>query len=426
MRVALYCRVSREEQVRNGLSLGVQIDRLRQWAAEKRATVVGEYIDAGVSGKLPYKKRPALSRFIQDIQSGLKVDSLVFIKLDRFYRNVKLYYQVVGIMEQYDVSWIATEENYDTATTDGRFKTNIMLAVAEQEADRVSDRIKFVFEDKKSRGEPTSGKIPYGYKVVDKHLVPDEETAPIAQEIFQKYLDLRSIADTIRWLWDSHGISRCPSGMRQLLSNKLYLGSDNHPALIDRETFQRAQELLASRANRHSPSGKTYLFGGLIYCRDCGKRMKAYQPAQYEYYICRYHADYGSYKCINKVSTRQDKLEEYLLDNLVDEMVKYNATIEINDNPPKDKDRIRRKMEKLKDLYLDDLIDKQIYERDYTALQNELYEPEIASRTVDIGSLQDTIKLYRSLSKESQKAVWGRILKRIEIDHDGNIFLIPN
>ena len=170
MRVALYCRVSSEEQVRNGLSLGVQIDRLRQWAAEKRATVVREYIDAGVSGKLPYKKRPALSRFIQDIQSGLKVDSLVFIKLDRFHRNVKLYYQVVGIMEQYDVSWIATEENYDTATTDGRFKTNIMLAVAEQEADRVSDRIKFVFEDKKSRGEPTSGKIPYGYKVVESTL----------------------------------------------------------------------------------------------------------------------------------------------------------------------------------------------------------------------------------------------------------------
>ena len=426
MRVALYCRVSSEEQARHGLSLGAQLERLRQWAKDNRATVVNEYVDSGVSGKLPYKKRPALSQFINDIQGGLKVDSIVFIKLDRFYRNIKLYYQVVDIMEQYQVSWIATEENYDTATTDGRFKTNIMLAVAEQEADRVADRIKFVFEDKKSRGEPTSGKIPFGYKVVDKHLVFDEVNAPIAQATFEKYLDVRSIADTIRWLWDEYGISRNQSGIRNMLSNRKYLGSEFHPALIDHDTFQRVQEVLASRSIRHVKSGKTYLFGGLMYCKDCGKRMKAYQPAKYEYYICRYHADYGAYKCINKVTTRQDRLEEYLLENIVSVAEDYNATISVSDKPSKDKDRIKRKMEKLLDLYMNDLIDKQIYERDYATLQDELYEPEIATKTIDIASLQETIKLYRSLTKESQKAVWGRILKRIEVDHDGNIFLIPN
>lgn len=72
------------------------------------------------------------------------------------------------------------------------------------------------------------------------------------------------------------------------------------------------------------------------------------------------------------------------------------------------------------------LIDKAIYERDYKTLENELYEPEMPSRIIEVESLQETLKLYRSLSKTSQRAVWGRVLKRIEVDHDGNIFLIPN
>ena len=426
MRVALYCRVSSEEQKLHGLSLGVQLDSLREWAAANHHTVVKEYVDGGISGKTPYKKRPALSQFIADIQDGLKVDALVFIKLDRFYRSIKLYYEAVEVMEQYGVNWIATQENYETVTSDGRFKVHIMLSVAEAEADRTSERIKFIFEDKRKRGEPTSGKIPYGYKTVNKQLVPDPETAPIAQEIFQKYLDVRSIADTIRWLWDAHGISRNPSGIRNMLMNKKYLGSEFHPALIDHDTFQRAQELLASRANRHTPLGKVYLFGGLIYCKDCGKRMKAYQPAKYEYYICRYHADYGAYKCCNKVSTRQDYLEEYVLNNIVNVAEKYNASISVNQTPPKDKERIKRKMDKLKDLYLDDLISKEIYERDYRNLEDELYAPENTTKLVDIDSLQEVVKMYRGLTKASQKAIWGRVLKRIEIDHNGDIFLIPN
>ena len=81
-------------------------------------------------------------------------------------------------------------------------------------------------------------------------------------------------------------------------------------------------------------------------------------------------------------------------------------------------------MEKLKDLYLDDLISKDIYERDYHTLEKELYAVEIAPEPLRIEDVHDALVKYRELSKSSQKAFWSRIIKRIELDRDGNLFLV--
>ena len=81
-------------------------------------------------------------------------------------------------------------------------------------------------------------------------------------------------------------------------------------------------------------------------------------------------------------------------------------------------------MEKLKDLYLNDLISKEIYERDYRTLEADLTESFLAPKIIDIDTISDAIKKYRSLSKVSQKTFWSRILKRIEVDHEGQIFLV--
>ncbi len=112
MRIALYARVSTEDQAKHGLSIDTQLDNLRTWAAANDHTIIGEYVDAGVSGKKPYKKRPALSQFMADLEAGTKVDALVFTKLDRFYRSVKLYYQAVDIPDRHKVGWQAIPEDY--------------------------------------------------------------------------------------------------------------------------------------------------------------------------------------------------------------------------------------------------------------------------------------------------------------------------
>ena len=186
-RAALYVRVSTEEQVMHGISLGAQRDRLLQFAEENNLIVVDIYEDEGISARKKYTKRPEMCRMLADVQKGL-IDIIIFIKLDRWFRNVADFYEVQQILDKNNVNWIATEEDYDTTTANGRLHLNIKLSIAQDEADRTSERIKFVIAAKKARGEEWSVSHSIGFKIVDKKLVVDNETAPIVRTVFEEYL----------------------------------------------------------------------------------------------------------------------------------------------------------------------------------------------------------------------------------------------
>ena len=125
-RVALYIRVSTEEQAVHGLSIEAQTEALDAWAKSSEAIVVGHYVDAGISARKPASKRPELQRLLADIKKG-NVDLIVFTKLDRWFRNIAEYYKVQEILEKHRVDWKTIHEDYDTSTASGRLKINIML-----------------------------------------------------------------------------------------------------------------------------------------------------------------------------------------------------------------------------------------------------------------------------------------------------------
>ncbi len=191
-RVFLYVRVSTEEQAVHGLSIEAQTAALENWAQANQCKVVGIYTDAGISARKPASKRPALQRLLAGVRAR-EGDLILFTKLDRWFRNISEYYKVQEVLERYHVSWKTIQEDYDTTTASGRLKVNIMLSVAQDEADRTGERIQFIFQDKVQRGEVISGKVPLGYKIENKKMVIDPATAPIARDIFQQYLALRSV-----------------------------------------------------------------------------------------------------------------------------------------------------------------------------------------------------------------------------------------
>ena len=155
-RVFLYVRVSTEEQAVHGLSIEAQTAALEEWAKVSGHKVVGIYTDAGISARKPAKKRPELQRLLADVQAG-KGELIVFTKLDRWFRNISEYYKVQEILERHHVDWRTIHEDYDTSTASGRLKINIMLSVAQDEADRTSERIKAIMEVKRSKLEPLTG-----------------------------------------------------------------------------------------------------------------------------------------------------------------------------------------------------------------------------------------------------------------------------
>ena len=168
MRAALYIRVSTEEQARHGLSLGDQRESLLAYAADNGMEVVGVYEDAGISARKPYKQRPALLRLLADCKDG-KIDTILFVKLDRWFRSVAGYYAVQEELDRCHVTWQATREDYETRTASGRLKVNIMLSVAQDEADRTSERIKAINEGKRLKGQPTTWRTPIGICVKNRH-----------------------------------------------------------------------------------------------------------------------------------------------------------------------------------------------------------------------------------------------------------------
>lgn len=422
-RAALYCRVSTEEQARHGYSIGAQLDSLLQYARDHGYSVAGEFIDDGVSGQKGYKKRPAMSELIEAIDT---VDVILFIRLDRWFRSVKLYYEVQSILDAHGVAWAATQEDYETVTSSGRFKVNIMLSVAQNEAEKTSERINFVFDAKRQRGEVCSGSIPLGYRIVDKHMVPDEANAAIVQDMFSRFIELRSVFGLRDYILDTYGIARAYTPIKRMLQNRRYLGGEHYAGIIDPEIFRQTQEILNSRSIRHHPTGIVYLFGGMVYCRKCGRRMKCGRPDNRNYYYCANHSDYGDVKCTCRKHHFEADIESFLIEHLKDAAYQYNSALLQAARPAKDPEKIRRKMEKLKDLYLDELIDRQIYERDYRQLEKELNENTLppAQTPVDVEGLEQALDLYGTLSGESKKAFWSRSLRRIEISEDGQIFLI--
>lgn len=418
-RVALYCRVSTEEQVKHGYSIGAQLESLRDYAKEHDYQVMGEYLDEGISGRKSYTRRQALMRLLKDIEQD-KVDIVLFCKLDRWFRSVQAYYQIQPILDAHNTAWQAIQEDYETITASGRFKVNIMLSVAENEADRTSERIRFVQDAKRKKGEPLNDSVPLGYKydAAEKQIVEDPDTNYIARDIFQTFIDTRSARAARDMLFDKHGIVRTYTAIRTMLRNKFYI------QLIGREQFQKAQEILQSRSQRNTRTGSVFMFTSIMYCKECGGRIKASRVKGEAYYSCYKHSEFGNSVCQNRKHIPEKRIEEFCLTHVENAIKGYNIEIRKKHKPPKDKDKIRRKMEKLKDLYLDDLISRDIYERDYKALENDLYAVEIAPEPLRIEDVHDALKKYRELSKSYQKAFWSRILKRIEMDSDGNLFLV--
>lgn len=190
-RAALYIRVSSDEQARHGLSLGEQRADLLNYAKEHGYIVMGIYADEGVTARKALSRRKELQRLLSDVEKGL-IDIIVIKCLDRWFRNVADFYKVKEKLDAYGVDWECTREQYNTTTPNGILMLNLKLSIAQNESDQTSERIKYIFEGKKARKEVLSGTLPIGFKIENKHAVPDEN-APVVKFIYQYILQGGSI-----------------------------------------------------------------------------------------------------------------------------------------------------------------------------------------------------------------------------------------
>lgn len=440
VRVALYVRVSGEEQKIKGLSLEAQQERLEAYAREKGWIVTGIYVDAAKTARKNMHKRSEFQKMIESVRRD-EVDLLLFCRLDRWFRSVADYYKVMEILQAHGCGWKTTDEEYDTTSANGRLYINVKLSIAQNEADICGERIDVVFDSKIAHGTVISGSRPFGYKVnSEKRLEIVPEEASIVKAAFNHYENTVSQRGTIKHIRETYGVNWCQATFRRMLSETLYTGiydrggrhNENFcPAIISREQFDKVQTLLKKNA-RSAPSGKIYLFTSLLKCTECNHNMVGAFTRGIYYYRCNQHYHRG--RCPHKSVAREDKIEKWLFDNLETELNRIRLDWEVKAAKRKkaalrtNKAALKRKLTKLKELYVNELIDMEEYRKDYeiyTAALHQLPEP-VADSPPDFSAVEillesDFKNIYDSMTREEKRALWRSVISEIRIDRENNI-----
>ncbi|MDE7220858.1 MAG: recombinase family protein [Oscillospiraceae bacterium] len=433
-----YTRVSTEEQAIHGLSIEAQAAALEEWAKANSCKLAGIYTDAGISARKPASKRPALQQLLAEVRTG-KVDLIVFTKLDRWFRNIAEYYKVQEVLEKHHVDWKTIHEDYDTSTASGRLKINIMLSVAQDEADRTSERIKAVFEAKRMRQEALSGKAPIGYKVENKKLVKDPDKEDLVISLFRKFMACGSMSETQQYIVDNYSLHLKYQLISKVLQNPTYYGTaygveGMAPPYITKQQFDQIQKM-RKKTVRKTKYDRVYFYSGLILCGECGLRMipGTNHSSPNPFYKCRQHS--LDHTCGNRVCMNEKKLETYLLERLAGEFQKYKveseqiAAANSSRNCKAELSAIRAKIAKLKNLYLDDLITLAEYKADYAAFAAKLEElskiaqpakrpNQIAVEHIIQGDWRTD---YEDIGRPDKRDFWRVLIREIRIYPDRKI-----
>lgn len=439
-RVALYIRVSGEEQKIHGLSLEAQQERLEKFARERGWAIVGTYIDAAKTARKHLHKRTEFQRMIESVKRN-EIDILLFCRLDRWFRSVADYYKIMEILHDHNCEWLTTDEEYDTTTANGRLYINVKLSIAQNEADIDGERIDVVFDSKIAHGTVVSGSCPFGFRVnEEKRLEIVPEAADIVRDAFCRYEATVSQRGTVKYIREKYGVNWCDATFRRMLREKLYTGiydrggrvNENFcPAIITREQFDHVQKLTSKNA-RSTPSGRVYIFTSILVCNECNHKLIGFCTHEYYYYRCNQHFYRG--RCSNQYYVREPIVEKWLFENLEKEINRCQLDWELQaanrkrSSASNDKATLKRKLSKLKELYVNELIDLEEYKKDYeiyTAALGQLPDPT-QETPPDFTSVRNILtadfkSIYDTLTREEKRTLWRSVIEEIRIDNDGNI-----
>lgn len=355
IKVAIYVRVSTEEQAEHGYSIDAQLNTLRDYCKLYNKEVFREYVDRGISGK-EMTRREQLQRLLKDAEQGLFQEVIVW-KFNRMSRKNKDLLEIVDWLEKHNVHFRSFSENFDTSTPMGRFALQMMGAVGELERNTIVENVKLGMKQRAREGFFNGGSC-LGYESVkptetDRNtlrIVPAE--APTVRKIFTLYAagkGLRSIANQLNR--EGHrtnkGNTFGSDSIRQIITNPIYIGhirynrfedwsekrrkgktseaiivEGRHEPIIDQELWDKVQRLFQEKS-KVSPRQQQSenLLTGLIRCPECNTPMVASRTVNYlkdgtkvtrRYYSCGQFRSKGSSVC-HANSVKAEEAEKYVL-----------------------------------------------------------------------------------------------------------------
>jgi len=203
LRVVGYCRVSTEQQAKEGQSLEAQEESCRAYARAHGMVISHVYRDGGASAK--NTDREALSALRANLDL---IDAVIVYKFDRISRSVVDLYELLGEFESSGVEFKSVCEGVDTGSAIGKFVMNILAGLAQMERELIAERTKHTLAHKKTKGEHC-GRPPFGFKIDDNGYL---EKRPDQQLQLQRIKRLRRSGKTVRDISRLVGVSSSTVG----------------------------------------------------------------------------------------------------------------------------------------------------------------------------------------------------------------------
>ncbi|WP_050608256.1 recombinase family protein [Clostridium niameyense] len=436
-KIAIYARRSEEKET--GESIKNQINICRNYIERiYKNPLIDEYFDDDYSGRNMI--RPDFNKMMILVKKGY-YKAIVFWKLDRVARNALDFLKLHKELDKLGVNLISVTEGFDPSTPAGKLMMTMLAAVAEMERKNISQRVISNMNEMAKKGKWTGGITPYGYKTItikkEKYLKEDNDTIKTVKEIFDKYLETESLFQVSKWLKQSYNIKKSPTSIKRILTNLVYVKSDNeiskyltnrginlygqlngnglvsygkanktndegvefrnisewivaigkHKGIISGLEYIKVQHILKSKNNsgRRGTGDVTFL-NGLCRCSYCGSYMRTKQKKKtnggyYKYFACA-KKDTGLEHCKNKMIKISD-VEETVLNALYNYKINNIHT----NNTPIDTSKLRndlnKKQKQIKNLVLKLSLDDEL---------EDIFLEQIRELKKEVNELQKNIE----------------------------------
>ena len=305
--VAVYARISSDQE---GTQLGVsrQLADCRRLAVDLGWIVAEEYVDNDVSAYSGKKARPGYQRMLADLADGFR-DAVIVYHVDRLTRRPIELEQFVDTVSRANVRHVrfVTGGDLDAGNGDGLLVTRMMAAVAANESDAKSRRVRRKLDEVAAEGRPHGGTRPFGYE--DDKVTIRKSEAVVVRSLVERHLAGESLRSLATWLNDE-GIPAASGGqwitgtLRNMLGSARIAGLRSHrgqvvgPAVWERiitpEQRARVLALYAERAVTGRRSPRRYLLSGLLRCGRCnGRLFSSSRSTRDRRYVCMSGPDHG-------------------------------------------------------------------------------------------------------------------------------------
>ncbi len=336
--VVVYLRVSTDEQATQGFSLDYQHESIKKFCEIKGYNIIKVFREDHSAKNF---NRPEWVKLHTYVKANKKdIQMLLFVKWDRFSRNVEKAFAVLSDYEQMGVEVNATEQWLDMTNPDNRMILAMYLTLGEVERHKISSRTMDGTHQAKKEGYFT-GLAPYGYRNIrdfnKKSTLEFSNDAHLMTRAFKEIaLGVESI-EAIRKRLQKHGLNLTKQPFYRALKNVTYTGKiyvpeykkessfiveGKHPAIIDIETFSKVQAIRdGKRWKGIVPSNKNISFPlrGFLECDVCGNKLTGSASSGRS-------KKYNYYHCCNGCPTRVS------LKKVHDEVAKILADLQIHPN----------------------------------------------------------------------------------------------